>query len=79
MPTNEELLGLLNEDQLKFNIGRKRARIATHEKEIDVLRSSSNSSHPLTVQRIICLAELIEDDEEAISNWQRLLDALPVG
>lgn len=78
MPTNEELLGLLNEDQLKFNIDRKKARIEKYRKGINVLRSSGNPTCAFTQGRINYLAELIEDDEEAISNWQRLLEALPV-
>jgi len=69
---------MLNEDKLKFNISRKAARIEKYEKGIDVLRNSDNPHDPFTKGRIDYLSSLIEDDKEAISNWQRLLDSLPV-
>jgi hypothetical protein len=77
MPTNEELLELLTEEQLKANISEKRSKIAKYAKGADVLRSSDKPLDPFTEGRIRYLESQIQDYKEAISTWQTLLDNLP--
>jgi hypothetical protein len=76
MPTNEELKGAYNAEQLRNNIIEKKGKIYEYRTGLDVLYNSAIPDDPFIKGRISHLEEKITDYEQAISDWESLLASI---